>query len=303
MSASWPPNSRRVELSEEDLAACVAYIDGAMSTEQQLEFERRLAARPELASRVRQLLETDELLRGAGRDAPREIERARRLVPWVWAVSCAAAAAVLVWAVIHLATPRETALFEATLSASHEGAREWVEAHERLAGLSTAGLENLRGGAATANVAPERFVELASEAERSELLEALAAPPLAALEAGYFVIPLRLAAPAEVAVFALSSTARVERIFQADTLAAGEHVLPGPRFALTGEGTALRVRFQRGFLTPVGIRDLELVIAVRRAGAAGAAFDGSGASDRATLDAALRAQGYQTRSFTVREPR
>lgn len=304
MSAAHPPRPRRADLPDEELALCVAYLDGLLPVEQQLEFERRLAAEPELAARVRRLLETDELLREATHQAQQQTDRVRRRAPWVWAFALATAAGLLIWAAASSVARREAPLFVAALASSHEGAREWVEAHEQLAGLSTAGLESLRGGAAESNVAPERFVELASDVERAQLRRSLEAPP-PALEAGYFVVPLRLVERSEVVVAALTAPGRAERLYEGADLAPGEHVLPAPRFALVGEGPALRVRFQRGFLTPVGCGELPVVVAVRRAGspAGGASFEERGARDAAELEAALRAQGFQTRGFTVREPR
>lgn len=305
MSAALPPRPRRADLPDDELALCVAYLDGLLSTEQQLEFERRLAAEPELAARVRRLLETDELLREATQRTQLQTERVRRRTPWVWAFALAAAAGLLIWAAASIVAPREEPLFLAALAPSHEGAREWVQEREQLAGLATPGLESPRGDAADPNVTPERFVELASELERAELLRSLQAPSPAALEAGYFVLPLRLVESSDVVVAALSAPGRAERIYEGEGLAPGEHMLPTPRFALVGEGAARRVRFQRGFLTPVGCGELQVVVAVRRAGAqnSGATLEERGARDRDQLEAALRAQGFQTRGFSVREPR
>jgi len=305
VSASIPPRPPRAALPDDDLAVCVAYVDGLLPVEQQLEFERRLSAEPELAARVRRLLETDELLRDAAHATQRETERARRRAPWVWALGLAAAAGLLIWAAASIVAPRSEPLFHAALEASHEGAREWLQDHEQLAGLSTAGLESARGGASPSNVAPERFVELAGAVERAQAQRTLAQTPTLALEAGYFLVPLRLVERSDVVVVALSAPGRAERLHQAEGLAPGEHVLPAPRFALVGEGAALRVRFQRGFLTPVGCGELQVVVAVRRASsqASSATLEERGARDRAELEAALRAQGYQTRGFTVREPR
>jgi len=305
VSAALPPRPRRADLPDDELALCVAYLDGLLPQEQQLDFERRLAADPELAARVRRLLETDELLREAAHRTQQQTERARRRTPWVWAFALAAAAGLLIWAAASLLAPRGEPSFVAALAVSHEGAREWVQSHEQLAGLSTAGLESLRGGAAESNVTPERFLELASEVERAQLRRSLDAAAPAALEAGYFVVPLRLAERSEVVVVALTAPGRAERIYEAADLAPGEHALPAPRFALVGEGSALRVRFQRGFLTPVGCGELPVVVAVRRAGSpsGGATLEERGARDSAQLQAALRAQGFHTRGLTVREPR
>ncbi|MCC7012238.1 MAG: hypothetical protein IT454_06745 [Planctomycetes bacterium] len=89
-------------LDDDERAVCLAYVDGLLSAERRRDFERRLEREPELAKRVQAVLATDAFLRRVGELDPRELERARRRKPWVWAVAVALGACVLVAIAFHL---------------------------------------------------------------------------------------------------------------------------------------------------------------------------------------------------------
>jgi hypothetical protein len=303
----------------DERARSIAYLDGLLSQDEQLAFEQRLAAEPELAARVQALLETDELLREEQRELSRRAEPARTQPPppraWLWAATFAAAAALVLWAAATLLQREDVSSFEVALAPSFEAARDYAATEPRLAGLSAPGVETLRGGESTDNVDSQRFVELAREAEleRHRARLASAGARERGLEAPFFVVSLRLSAPSSVVVASVGAGRGVERLFPDPTasaaateLAAGLHVLPGERFVLAGSGPSTRVRYQRGFLAPVGVGELQVVVGVRPfADAAELAPTAAelAASDVHELEAALRAAGFETRTFVVREPR
>ncbi len=296
--------------SDADRALCVAYIDGLLDEREQLEFERRLSAEPALAARVRALLETDELLRNAKAQTVALSERASSRRPIVWAASLAAAAALLVWLGVQLVRSTPAARFEVALAPGFEAAREYAAEVPQLEGLVARGLENLRGEAEPANVDPQHFVELAREAELDAARRRLAQAPREPVEAGYFVLPLNLARASEVLVFAAQADRPFELLHPSGEsraalrLPAGLHVLPAERFALAGEGASVRVRYQRGFLTPLGVQQLQVLVAVRAQDSADPApFVAPQGLASAELRAALERAGFELRELSVREPR
>lgn len=296
--------------SESDRAQCVAYIDGLLDQREQLEFERRLAEDPALAERVRALLETDELLRGAKAQTAALGARANARRPLVWAASLAAAAALLVWLGIQLVRrPTTSTNFHVALAPSFEAGREYAASVAQLEGLVARGVETLRGDNAVENVTPERFVEIAREAELEEASRRLSDAGLAQLRAGYFVLPLRLERASEVLVFAARPGQPFELLHptdgsrQAARLPAGLHVLPGERFVLAGEGDAVRVRYQRGFLTPLGAPELRVLVAVRAAETGAAPSVAPTDLEPAALRRALEDAGFAWRELSVGEPR
>lgn len=294
-------------LSDDDRALCVAYIDGLLAQDEQLEFERRLAQDPELAARVRRLLETDELLREAQGELRVQQRAAQRRKPLVWIASLAAAAALLAWMGAHLLRRAPTATFDVALAASCESAREFAATLPALEGLVARGLETQRGGEQLENVPPARFVELARAAELEALRSALEADASAPLSAPFFVVPLRLSQPSEVVVFSLAPGRAAERLWPAaggpevGALPVGQHVLPAARFALAGAEASERVSYQRGFLTPLGVTELTVLVGVRPA-PGGAALKLAGELDRAGLESALEAAGFAATALIVREP-
>jgi hypothetical protein len=301
----------------DERARSIAYLDGLLSQDEQLAFEQRLAADPELAARVQALLETDELLREEQRELARRAEPARRQPPppsaWWWAASFAAAAALVLWAAATLLRREDVSSFDVALAPSFEAARDYAATEPRLAGLSAPGVETLRGGESTDNVDPQRFVELAREAELERHRARLAGARERELEAPFFVVSLRLETPSSVVVDSVAAGRGVERLFPDPTaseaaaeLAAGLHVLPGERFVLAGSGPSTRVRYQRGFLAPVGVGELQVVVGVKPFAAAAELAPTAAelaATDVHELEAALRAAGFETRTFAVREPR
>ncbi len=305
---------------DDERVRSIAYLDGLLSQDEQLAFEQRLAADPELAARVQALLETDELLREERRE-PGRLEQPARMQAtpprtWLWAASFAAAAALVLWAAATLLRREDVSSFDVALAPSFEAARDYVATEPRLAGLSAPGVETLRGGESADNVDPRRFVELAREAELERHRARLADGGGALeneLEAPFFVVSLRLSAPSTVVVSSVAAGRAPERLYPdpnagdaAIELAAGVHVLPGDRFVLAGSGPSTRVRYQRGFLAPVGVGELQVVVGVRPVAAAAELAPTPAelaATDAHELEAALRAAGFETRRFVVREPR
>lgn len=306
------PRENDARMRDDDRALCVAYIDGLLTQDEQLAFEQRLAADPGLAARVRALLETDELLRAAQLETAREAQRATRLRPLAWIVSLAAAAALLVWLAVAMLGKPAAPNFEVALAPSFESAREFAAQQPTLADLAPPGLAALRGGVAEPNVAAERFVELAEEAEARIVQSALAADR-AELVAPFFVLPIRLAAPSEVVVFALADDGPPARLYPdaaatSATLSAGAQLLPSTRFERVGDGDSARVRYRRGFLMPVGVAELFLVVGVREVVAGDAPRElslerAALEPDRASLQEALRREGFATQLLVVRAPR
>jgi hypothetical protein len=312
---------------DDDRARSIAYLDGLLSQDEQLAFEQRLAADPKLAARVQALLETDEWLREEQRELARSAEFAassntppRRPPPapktWLWAASFAAAAALVLWAAASWLQREDASSFEVALAPSFEAARDYAASEPRLAGLSAPGVETLRGGESADNIDPLRFVELAREAELERHRARLAGGGGAReseLEAPFFVVSVQLAAPSSVVVASIADGRAPERLYPdpnasaaATELAAGVHVLPGERFVLAGSGASTRVRYQRGFLAPVGVGELQVVVGVKPFAAAAELAPTPAelaATDARELEAALRAAGFETRTFVVREPR
>jgi hypothetical protein len=247
-------------LTEPDQALCVAYVDGLLSEERRIDFELRLARDPELAEVVQRLLSTDELLRRLGAKEGFDLQRARRIRPWVWAASLAAAAAVLVAIAIGLRLRGAAAAFEVALAPGYESAVDFIDSVPELRGLRPPGVGALRGEDQAPNVGAGDFLARAAEAERTLLERASAA----SVTAGFFVVPLELARPSAVVISAFTREGQRIQLFPeepgtARALAAGRHVLPSARFLSGTPG----VQYARGFLVPIGSGALDVVVGVQ----------------------------------------
>jgi hypothetical protein len=294
--------SRR--LPENDMAMCVAYVDGDLSSDERIAFELRLAAEPALAAATEALLDTDHLLRKLEGDSVRQVARVRRMRPWLWSGSLAVAAAALTALGIHLLAPgagMRVPSFRVAVAPSFESSSDFVASVPDLQGLRPAGLDVLRGSSEEPNIAAPDFAAKASTAEDRLASTALDGAPRE-VTAGYFVVPLELARPSDVAIYALPKSgphdAEVAPLFAAP-IDAGRHVLPSQRFQLDGV-TGASVHYERGFLVPVGAGELEVVIGVRERSAAAAEVPR--VRDAQSARHALEQHGFAVRVLHVHEP-
>jgi hypothetical protein len=286
------------------MALCVAFVDGALEREAQLEFQRRMATEPDLAAATQALLETDEMLRKLEAGTQRKLANARRMRPWMWVTSLAAAAALLLvlgrWMLAESPAPS----FEVAAAPSFESPLDYIASRPELAGLRPRGVDVLRGENQAPNIQAEEFLAKAAaiEADRQ---------PLASrdIRAGYFVVPIDVSRAAEVVIYAfpkqraaLHLPASEPRGFDPlfwGQVPAGRHVLPAPRF-VPDAAHAGSVRYERGFLVSVGVGELDVLVGVRRP----AATLGTAAryQDSAEAERALSADGFVVRHLRVREP-
>lgn len=292
--------------SDADLALCLEFLDGGLVGAERDAFVLRLAREPELAAALDELALVDDAL-------IRDARRARALFPStprrVWRAPALAAAAALLVALIAVALwtrARRDDAPRATLVASDESPLDWLARHGEIAALRPPGLDELRAGGATPNVGAADFVARArAAAERDERSTDV--------RAGYFRVAVEIAEPSSVLVLAVPEVGAPTRLrpapgadASAAELAAGKHVLPGDAFALDVGPDGDVVRYERGYLVPVGARALHVVVA-RRAGALDAAeladLDVRSARGESALVDALGARGFVVETLVVREPR
>lgn len=282
-------------LSNEDMSLCVAYVDGALDEDARLAFELRMAAEPDLAQATQALLETDELMRKLSVEEQRAQPRIAR-VRWTKYLPLAAAAAVVI---LFLTYNRrdDGARTLVAVAPGFESPRDYIASRPELAGLRPAGVDVLRGDNAAPNIGADEFLAKASAVE-----DATTALAVHEATAGYFVLPIYLARDSRVVVYAFASGAKkgepVAPLFAAD-LRADRHVLPGPRFA-TGERPG-EVRYERGFLVPVGAVELDVLVAIGKPSAE--PMPGQRFTDAAQAERELRSQGFDVRHLRVREPK
>lgn len=304
-------------LSEADMANCVAYVDGALSHDERLAFELRLAAEPGLAAATSALLDTDRLLRTLEMQmrtlemqSAQQVARARRLRPLVWAGSLALAAAVLIAFGVSLLDPAERqALYRVAVAPGYESSADYIASVPSLGGLRPPGLDVLRGADETPNVTAREFAERAHAAElelaQAVLDQAADATTPSEITAGFFVVPLELARRSDVVVYALPESTEpagasegAAPVFLA-TLEAGRHVLPKERVALDAV-TGDSVRYERGFLVSLGAGVLDVVVGVRAS--TDEPLVAPKARDRQQALLELERAGFSVRVLRVREP-
>lgn len=263
-------------IDDDDMSRAVAFIDGAMSDDERARFELRLAAEPELASAVEALMRTDELVRRgtARRGAANVVSLAERRPrsPWLWAASLAAtilaALAIARW--VERERSHEVDCLVA-LAPSFASPEEFLASRPDLAGLRPPGLGSLRGEAAGTNIGARAFVDKAHALEeRASSVREAAAP----ITAGYFVIPIEARANCSVVVLGFPTSGASTRLFPdpADArpsnalgrVEPGAHTLPRERIELAANGQAPAVAYNRGFLVPVGAREMRVLVAVRK---------------------------------------
>ena len=296
------------ELDDDDRARLVAWLSGELADPERGEFELRLARDPELARLAQELGALDELLQR--RRAGAEGARARRRRAWGWPLALAAGlAAVLLGRALFLSGTQRAKSVELAVAASPDSARAWIEAHPALAGLRPPGLDELRGPGEAPNVGAEDYLARAAPGERS-LFEALLRPE-AELRAGHFVLPVRCAEECSLVVLGFPAEGRAQRLFpereaSGARLAAGEHLLPGPRLALQESAAGMQLEYRPGFLVPLGARSLHVLVASRPEGIESdllAEIDRQlDAAGRAACGGWLEERGFQLRTFEVREP-
>lgn len=307
MSTSEPDSP---ELVPADIALAMAWIDGELEPEAAQDFELRLAADPALAARVESLSLLDEHLR---RDARVRARTERTRQRWNVGVGLAAAALLLITVVPQLFAPRAPD-FEVALAPGFAMAEEWIGTQPELRGASAPGIATSRGAGGAPRSA-EEFLR-ASELAEVQVSEQALAQGRRELQAGWFVLPMRLEEQASVLVFGFSESAPATRLFPASTDAAsasvasrvmaGRRILPGPR-AVAGE-KARTVQYQPGFLLPLGVGELQVLIAVRRDELDSTwlrELDGELAAGTSAqqLAARLEREGFRLQRLVVREPK
>ena len=288
--------------STDDMALCVAFVDGMLEAEAKHAFELRLAREPALAAAAQALLEADEMMRRLSAGTERKQARVRSLRPWIWAASLAAAAALFVllgrsfWG-DSLWSERAAPTFEVAVAPGFESPIDYIASRPELAGLRPPGLDVVRGDNPAPNISGDEFVA------KARAVEADAQRGVADISAGYFVVPIQVADEADVLVYAFpqngaAPTVGVEPIYAA-AIAAGAHVLPSPRFAVNAKGGG-NVHYERGFLVGVGAGELDVVVAVRTR--SHVAQEPPRCRDAASAERELVARGFAVRHLRVREP-
>lgn len=241
-----------------------------------------------------------------GATAP-EPARSRRWL--VLAPLLAAAAALVVWFTLRGHESDERAPRFAVCE-GFATADEWLAAAPELAGLRPPGLGVARGGNDEPNIDVDAFEARARDAERALL--AARATSVADVRAGFFVVPFECAAPTSVVVLAFPRVGGPAELLYPraeDPLAldAGFHVVPAPRTAREETASGPALAYRRGFLVPIGCKELDVWIAWSPR-----ALDGAGRDElaallpstdaRANAAAWLASQGFTTTTRVVREP-
>ncbi len=302
-------SARQPELPAEQIATIVDWIDGNLSPEAALEFELSLSADPGLAAQVEAFSNLDALMR---RKARATSVKARARPHWgVW--TALAAAALVVIAVLPRFFASAPPTFEVALAPSFALAEDWTQQSAQLKGACAPGIAMARGENPTA-LSPEEFLRRTAVAETAVVAQALQAMQRE-IEAGWFVVPIELSAPASVVVLGFSQNAPPARLFpdpkasdpinDASHLAAGRQLLPGARAGLGR--SAQTVEYRPGFLVPLGAQEFVVLVAVRETGldaAALAELDSWIASEKSVDSAAARLAkaGFSVQRLSVREP-
>jgi hypothetical protein len=308
-------------IKDDDRAHAVAFVDGAMSGDERSRFELRLAAEPELAAAVEELMRTDELLR---RSIARRIgdgrvisfaERKRRS-KWIWPASLAAAVLVAFGLFRWLGeerTPRGDCLV--ALAPSFATPEEFVASRPELAGLKPPGLGSLRGPSEETNVGAKEFVERARASEEKPSAPASSAVPISA---GYFVVPVDAKTSSSIVVLGFPKSGASARLFpeasdarpasERGRLEPGLHTLPRERIELAGDDRTPSVKYNRGFLVPIGAREMSVLVATRHEPLGEsllAAIDEAlkRGESRDALKRRLEERGFAVTELTVLEPR
>jgi hypothetical protein len=282
-------------LRPEDQALCVEYVDGELDEAAQLEFERRLAHEPELALAVERLLATDRVLREQLL-AP----TAARRRPWSLAVrlvaSIAAAAVLFVGSLLYFARERSRVAFVA----SHESPLEALASAPELRLLRPEGLSALRGSQDPPNISAEDFLRTEAAAREREANSALKSA-VSSGEAGFFRIALELD---EASLVYVHATTRDNKPVVLEPgplrLSAGRHELPGPRFSVDPNQPGV-LRYDRGYLVPVGCGELTVVLAILAPGHELQHWPDT--SELSGQPRELGGQGAEVHTLVVREPR
>jgi hypothetical protein len=301
-------------IREEDMVLAAAFVDGELREPERTRFELRVAADPELAAAVEDLLGTDTLVRDCAGSAPAAARRRLRLLPT--ALLLAAAAVVAFFALRGLLAPVPAGpKMLVALAPGYESAEELVASVPALAGLHPPGLDALRGAGDEPNVDARTFVERAAQAERG-LFDALGTHA-AAPAVGFFVLPLRCAEARSVLVLGFPAQGAPLRYWPAPDdarplaergrVARGDTLLPGPRFRFVDDAHVGHVVYERGFLVPVAAGTVAVVVASR---AAPLDADALALADRllapgsgpAQAIDALHARGFDVARLAVREP-
>ena len=184
-------------LSSEDMALCVAFVDGELERDAQLAFQRRMATEPDLAAAAQALLETDEMLRKLNAGTQTQLARVRRMRPWVWAASLAAAAALVFVIGRWSLTAGRAPSFEVALAPSFESPLDYIASQPSLAGQRPRGVDVQRGETQQPNIEAQEFLAKARTVEAD--VERVASVDISA---GYFVVPIEVARDAEVVLYA-----------------------------------------------------------------------------------------------------
>lgn len=299
-------------LDDDDLARCIAFLDGTLPEDERERFLRRLAAEPGLAQELESVAAVDDALRARPRPQAVAGRRASRGPRAAWIV---AAAAALVVALLALGPwNRSPVSTRVALVASDESPLDWLERHRGLETLRPPGLDALRAHGEPPNVGAREFVERALAAARGTT----EATETAEIAAGYYRVEIAAAAPVSALVVALPAAGAPARVFpeEREALAAtraarceaGRHVLPREPFALVDRSGEAGVEYDRGFLVPVGARSVRVLVATRAAELEEreiADLDAALArgEPEAAIESTLREHGFDVRVLVVREPR
>jgi hypothetical protein len=309
-------------IDDDDMARAVAFIDGAMSADERLRFELRLAAEPELASALESLMRTDELVRRASarRASGGEVislaaRKKRSAWPWIASLAAAVLAAFGIVRWLEHEHPSRAERI-ASLAPSFASPEAFLASRPELEGLTPPGLGSLRGASEETNIGAAEFVAKAHALEEKPASSHAARAPITA---GWFVIPIELDARSSVVVLGFPRNGSNARLYpeaadarvpgERGRLDAGVHTLPRERIELAANsGATPSVAYNRGFLVPIGARELDVVVGVRREELDGellATIDDAlkRGETRASLRTLLEQRGFGVTELAVIEPK
>jgi hypothetical protein len=238
------------ELRDDEIQELFAYLDGELSEEAATALEVRLADNAGLARRFEELGRLDERLR---RGHVEGVSRAPRV--WTTALVAAAAVVALVFflggggselppALRVAVLPGEATLGDYQALIGHPGLVQPTE----------------RGGESDPEVAAK--MEVLREAARQAAIEALSQGTFHT-EGGYYYIPVQVEEPVHVIVAEYPAGNKAwlrEPPDDQDPLQPGLHFLP--KYPILSAAGSLE--FEKGYLIPVGVDRVEVVLGVTR---------------------------------------
>jgi hypothetical protein len=201
------------------------------------------------------------------------------------------------WIVLNYATRDRSRV---AFVASYESPLEALASAPELRELRPEGLSALRGSEEATNISAEEFLRVEAAVRERQAGNALERRVTSG-EAGFFKIEIELEEDSIVYVQGFAADGeQFELQAQPLHLPAGRHELPGPRFSADPEHPG-RIRYDRGYLVPVGCGTLSVFVATVPAGTPLESWPTG--NEPALMDDILWEAGAKVHNLTVREPR